>query len=132
MINTKKVLLITLLIVIPLVALISSGYLIFFKQDSEVKGVTTKEKGCVPYIVNTIPRVAYVGEEYHFFPRVSGCQVEEIEVRGVGWLNVDSDMGISGIPKKEDIGTFKIEIYTRSSTDIYELKDYIIVKENEK
>ena len=133
MINTKKLLLAIFLILIPLVTVVSSVYLLS-KEKEEVKGVIVEPEKCIPYIMNTPPRVAYVGQAYYFFPRIAGCEEErvKIEIKGAEWLQVTDDMNVLGIPKISDIGTYKIEIYTHSSTDTSKLEDYIIVKEYEK
>ncbi len=133
MINTKKVLLITFLILIPLASILSSVYLLSVKKEEDVKGVKTEIERCVPYISNSMPRVAYIGQEYSFYPRITDCGSDEIllDVSGVEWLSVNNNMGISGTPTMADVGTFKIEIYTRNRSDSYTLTDYIIVKADE-
>ena len=132
MINTKKVLLIIFCILIPTAA-ISSGIYLASKKEEEVKGVSVQESGCVPYIINEIPRVAYIGEEYSFYPMVAGCSLDNviIAVDGAPWLKVIDNIGIAGIPSITDVGTYKVEITAYGSSNSYTLTDYIIVKEYE-
>ncbi len=133
MINTKRLLLAIFLVLIPLATVVSSVYLIS-KEKEEVKGVNIEAEKCIPYIMNTPPRVAYVGQAYYFFPRIAGCEEKKIkiEIKGVEWLEVTEDMNILGVPNNSDIGTYKIEIYTNSGSSTSKLEDYIIVKEYEK
>ncbi len=130
--NAKKVLFTILLILIPSIAITTSVYLIL-KGTEEVKGVSIEPERCTPYITNMIPNIAYVDEEYSFFPKVIGCSIEEVEIGidGVEWLSVTEDKYIYGIPEVSDIGTHKIEISVQSETGNSTLTDYIIVKENE-
>jgi len=132
MINTKKVLLIIFCILIPTAA-ISSGIYLASKKEEEVKGVSVQESGCVPYIINEIPRVAYIGEEYSFYPMVAGCSLDNviIAVDGAPWLKVTDDMGIAGVPSIADVGTYKVKITAYGGSNSYTLTDYIIVKEYE-
>ena len=130
MINTKKVLLIIFCILIPTAAIASCIHLAS-KKEEEVKGVSVQESGCVPYIINEIPRVAYVWEEYSFYPMIAGCSSDNviIMVDGAPWLKVTDDMGIAGVPSITDVGTYKVEITAYGSSNSYTLTDYIIVKE---
>lgn len=127
--NAKKVLFTILLILIPSVAITTSVYLIL-KGKEEVKGVNVVEQGCTPYITNMIPNVAYVGMEYIFYPKIVGCNIEdvEIEITGAEWLNVDTTKNIYGIPRQEDIGTQKVEIIVTSPSGSSSLVEYIIIK----
>jgi len=132
MVNTKKVLLNIFLVLIPLIAIISS-ILLYTKSKKEILGVTTRIESCTPYVSNILPRVAYVGQDYDFIPRIVGCENEElmIEVNGVNWLTVKEGYLITGVPMPYDVGTFKITITIKSATNEYIMEDYIIVKEYE-
>jgi hypothetical protein len=132
MINTKKVLLTILLVLIPFTAIVSSVYL-SLKSKEEVKGVSTVTQECKPYITNVIPNVAYVGEEYYFVPNIVGCEKEDfnIYVYGVRWVNLVDEAYIYGIPKDFDIGVHRLEVVVQGDENSYSLVDYIIVKENE-
>jgi len=132
MVNTKKVLLIIFLVLIPLVAIISSIHL-YTESKKDVMGVTVQKESCIPYVSNLLPRVAYVGQDYDFIPRVVGCENEEIyiEVNGVSWLRVKDGYLITGVPLPPDMGTHKVIITVKSSTKEYIMEDYIIVKEYE-
>ncbi len=132
MVNTKKVLLNIFLVLIPLVAILSSIYL-YTRSKKEVLGVGVKKESCIPYVSNVIPRVAYVGEIYYFVPRVVGCEndIIKIEVEGTEWLVVLDGYLITGSPLQSDIGTEKVTIIVKSSTGEYKVEDYIIVKEYE-
>jgi len=132
MINTKKVLLVILLVLIPSTAIVSSVYL-FLKGKEEVKGVSTVKQECNPYITNVIPNVAYVGEEYYFIPNIVGCEKEDVNmyVYGVRWVDIVDGTYIYGVPKDFDIGVHRLEIVVEGEGNSYSLVDYIIVKENE-
>lgn len=132
MVNTKKVLLIIFLVLIPTAAIISSIYL-YTESKKDVLGVEIKKENCTPYISNIVPRVAYVGEVYYFIPRVVGCENEvvKIEVEGMGWLVVLDGYLITGRPLQTDVGTHKVIITVKSNTGEYIMEDYIIVKEYE-
>ena len=132
MINTKKVLLIIFCILIPLAAISSCVYLVS-NRNEDVLGISEQKDWCVPYIINEMPRVAYVGQEYYFFPIITGCSLDNvtIEVNGIEWLRVTEDMGISGTPSIKDIGTYEVEITVYGVGNSYSLTDYIIVKEYE-
>lgn len=129
MINAKKVLFTIFLILIPSIAITSSVYLIL-KGKEEVKGVSVVEDGCTPYITNMIPNVAYLGMEYIFYPKIVGCNIEEVEIviTGAEWLNVDSAKNIYGIPRQGDVGTQKVEITVMSQWGSSSLVEYIIIK----
>lgn len=132
MVNTKKVLLIIFLVLIPLIAIIFSIRL-YTEKKKEVLGVTSKVESCIPYVSNILPRVAYVGQDYDFIPRIVGCENEVItlDVSGVNWLTVKDGYLITGVPMPYDVGTFKITITVKSATKEYIMEDYIIVKEYE-
>ncbi len=133
MINTKRVLLILCFILIPSAAIVSSIYLIK-KNNEEVKGVNIQETGCKPYISNVIPNIAYVGKEYYFVPNIVGCNIEEVEIAisGVAWIELMDRRYLYGIPTISDIGDHKLEITIYGRSNVYNLVDYIIVKEDEK
>ena len=133
MINTKKVLLIIFCTLIPLAAISSSVYLVS-KKNEEVLGINEQKGGCIPYIINEMPRVAYVGQEYYFFPIITGCSLDNVTimVNGVQWLGVTEDIGVAGTPSINDIGTYEVEIIVYGVGNSYSLTDYIIVKEYEK
>ncbi len=133
MVGIKKVLFTIFVTLIPAIAITLSVYLIR-KGKEEVKGVSESViEECTPYIVNMIPIVGHPGEEYFFFPRVVGCDIDEVEIEigGVNWLGVTQEKYIYGVPQVSDIGTHKIEIVVRSLTGSSKLTDYIIVQENE-
>lgn len=132
MVNTKKVLLIIFLVLIPTVAIISSVYL-YTQSKKEVLGVEERKGECSFYVSNLIPRVAYVGKEYYYVPRIVGCENEEFQVTvdGVEWLSVTQGYIIAGVPLATDIGTHKIIVTVKSSTGEFLIEDYIIVKEYE-
>lgn len=131
MINTKRVLLIIFIILIPLLSISSSVYLLL-KKNQEVKGVSivNQETGCTPYITNMLPNVAYINREYIFYPRIVGCSIKEadIQVEGVEWLMVTNEKYVYGIPTVTDVGTYKIKIVVEGTGGSSELIDYIIVK----
>jgi len=132
MVNTKKVLLNIFLVLIPLIAIISSIHL-YTESKKDVLGATTKEESCSPYVSNLLPRVAYVGQDYDFIPRIVGCENEflTVEVNGLEWLTVKDGYLITGVPMSYDIGTYKVTITVKSATKEYIMEDYIIVKEYE-
>lgn len=132
MINTKKTILILLLILIPSISIATTIYL-SKKGDEEVKGVMKEVEGCKPYITNVLPNIAFVGEEYLFIPNIVGCKMDEVEIsiNSVEWLYVRDRSYIYGIPSIKDIGTHKLEITVYGRAGTYTLSDYIIVKENE-
>lgn len=129
MINTKKILRIISIVLIPSLAISSAVYL-SLKKQAEVKGISDSVSVCTPYITNMIPNVANVNVEYFFTPRIVGCNMEvvDIEVSGVEWLTVTEGKYLYGIPKITDIGTHRIEISVVSPTGSSKLIDYIIVK----
>ncbi len=129
MINTKKILLIIFIVLIPSIAIYSTISLLS-KVEEEVKGAKDSVSICTPYITNMIPNVAYVNTEYFFSPRVVGCdmQLVDIKVSGVEWLTVTEGKYLYGIPSITDIGTHRIEISAISPTGSSKLIDYIIVK----
>lgn len=133
MINTKKVLLIIFCTLIPLAAISSSVYLVS-KRNEEVLGINEQKDECIPYIINEMPRVAYVGQEYYFFPIITGCSLDNVTimVNGVQWLGITEDIGVAGTPSINDIGTSEVEIIVYGVGNSYSLTDYIIVKEYEK
>lgn len=132
MVNTKKVLLIIFLVLIPTAAVISSIHL-YTESQKEVLGVEVRKEECSFYVSNLIPRVAYVGKEYYYIPRIVGCEEEnfQVEVEGIGWLSVTGGYILAGVPTQSDVGTYKVIITVKSSSAEYIMEDYIIVKEYE-
>lgn len=129
MINTKKVLLITLAILIPVIAIISSVYLAR-KGNEEVKGVTEKIEYCTPYITNMMPNTASVGESYYFSPKVVGCDIKDITftLDGADWLSVGEGRYISGIPNNFDIGIHRVVLTVSSIGNSSRYIEYIVVE----
>ena len=129
MINTKKVLLVLLLILIPSLAAITTISSLR-KSEEEVLGTSISVvQGCTPYITNLIPNEALVGEEYYFFPTIVGCSSKvDISIQGIEWLRVINGEYIFGIPTKLDIGTHRVEIKVSSGVNSSTYIDYIVVE----
>ncbi len=129
MINTKKVLLITFAILIPVITIVSSVYLLN-KKEEDVKGVSEKQEICTPYVTNMIPNVAKVGEVYYFSPRIVGCEQDEVEITisGAEWLSVGENRYIYGTPKKADIGIHRVILTVSSTGSSSEYIEYIVVE----
>jgi len=131
MINTRKFLLIVSIILISAVTI---GYSIFFgtRNKEEVKGIRTTS--CTPYIVNVIPNIAYVNQEYFFIPEIIDCGDGEVsmEINGANWLKVVNNEYIYGIPSSSDVGTDRIELIVETALGSTNLVEYVIVKEYEK
>ena len=129
MINTKKVLLITFAILIPVITIVSSVYLLN-KKEEDVKGVSEKQEICTPYVTNMIPNVAKVGEVYYFSPRIVGCEQDEVEITmsGTEWLSVGEGRYIYGTPTKADIGIHRVILTVSSTGSSSEYIEYIVVE----
>jgi len=129
MINTKKVLLITLAILIPVIAIISSIYLVR-KGSEEVKGISEKVKSCTPYITNMMPNTASVGESYYFSPKIVGCDIDEVTLSldGAEWLSIGEGRYISGIPTSFDIGIHRVVLTISSIGNSSRYIEYIAVE----
>ncbi len=129
MINTKKVLLITLAILIPVISIISSIYLVK-KGEEEVKGVSKEVESCTPYITNMMPNSASLGETYYFSPKIVGCDIEEVElvVEGADWLRIVEGGYIVGVPTKFDIGIHRVVLTVSSIGNSSRYIEYIEVE----
>lgn len=116
---------------IAVTAIVSSVYV--YRKDHEVKGVQKHiETVSPPSIVNLMPSVAYVGEEYIFVPKISSSEDNSAKisiVEGPDWLTIDDVGIIRGYPNI--IGTFKIVLRVENTNGSSQVTDYIIVKENE-
>lgn len=129
MINTKKVLLVFFVILIPTIALVSSIY-VRKKQQEEVMGVGVMERECTPYINNMIPNVSYVGEEYIYIPKLVGCSIQDVEMEldGAPWLTISGDGHVSGVPTASDVGIHRVVLTVRSVSSENKYVEYIIVE----
>ena len=129
MINTKKVLLITFAILIPVITIVSSIYLLGKKQE-DVKGVSENQEVCTPSVTNMIPNVANVGEVYYFSPRIVGCAKEEVEImiEGAEWLSVGESRYIYGTPDRGDIGIHRVLLTVSSTGSSSKYIEYIVVE----
>jgi len=133
-INTKKVLGYSLLFLIPLLTIISSLYVFF--NNRGVKGVNT-ERNVVnqyPYISNLLPKIAYVGEEYVFAPRIVANDIGDVilsKVEGPDWLEFDSENFLRGVPSIDDFGTYKVTLRVQDDFGSSSITEYILVEENE-
>ncbi|KKP55165.1 hypothetical protein A3K02_01930 [candidate division WS6 bacterium RIFOXYD1_FULL_33_8] len=129
-INTKKVLLNILIILIPSITITSSVYLVL-KGKEDVKGVSVVQERSTPYITNMISNVAYVGKEYIFVPRIVGGNTENLSVsiqEGPSWMAVDENGFVVGIPTIQDIGTYRVILTVSDGTLSSDLVDYVIVE----
>lgn len=129
MINTKKVLLILFSVLIPLVAIVSTAYLKNMESE-DVKGVSSRESECTPYIINMIPNIAEVDQEYYFKPRIVGCSVDDVQLKleGVDWLAVGDGKEIFGTPTVLNQGISRVVITVSSSTNSSMYVEYIVVE----
>jgi hypothetical protein len=130
MINTKKFLLVLTIIAVIVLATVTSLNTILGEKE-DVRGISTSS--CKPYIVNVMPNIAYVGDEYYFIPSVIDCGDinYDIEVEGATWLRVVDEEYVYGIPNIGDIGTYKLELTVSNSLGSANLIEYVIVKEYE-
>ena len=129
-INTKKVLLNILIILIPSITITSSVYLVL-KGKEDVKGVSVVQERSTPHITNMISNVAYVGKEYIFVPRIVGGNTENLSVsiqEGPSWMAVDENGFVVGIPTIQDIGTYRVILTVSDGTLSSDLVDYVIVE----
>ncbi|HBB64830.1 hypothetical protein A2436_01895 [candidate division WS6 bacterium RIFOXYC1_FULL_33_9] len=129
-INTKKVLLNILIILIPSITITSSVYLVLNGKE-DVKGVSVVQEKSTPYITNMISNVAYVGKEYIFVPRIVGGNTENLSVsiqEGPSWMAVDENGFVVGIPTIQDIGTYRVILTVSDGTLSSDLVDYVIVE----
>lgn len=133
-IETKKVIGFFMLLLIPSITILSSLYLLLKGED--VKGVSIYKKTQVhaPYITNLMPKIATVGEEYIFVPKIVAEERGSVRVNiveGPSWLIVDSEYIVRGYPRREDVGTYLILIEVEDDYGRSTIKEYIIVLENE-
>jgi len=86
----------------------------------------------VPYIVNTAPVSAYIGEEYLFLINISDSDsdFEDLDIsllEGPSWLFLE-DNSLVGTPSEDDKGTYKVSLKVSDGKNSSTKEGYILVE----
>jgi hypothetical protein len=129
-INTKRLLLGIFIILLPVVVVSSSVY-IFLRDSNDVRGVNSEGgERTVPYISNLPPRLAFVGREYIFVPKIISENPEITNlflVEKPDWLFIDTSGVVRGTPYA--LGSFKVVFKVSDGYNSSTVVEYILVNE---
>jgi hypothetical protein len=129
-INTKRLLLGLFIIILPVVVVSSSVY-IFLRDSNDVRGVNSESsERTVPYISNLPPRLAFVGQEYIFVPKIVSDSPEITNlllVEKPDWLFIDNSGVVRGTPY--ELGSFKVVFKVSDGYNSSTVVEYILVNE---
>lgn len=120
-----------------LIAVLTLGYLFFFRQgveddfEEEVLGVGSGVEA-IPYITSLPPIVVGEGELYEYHVSVVHREMSSADltleyVEGPGWLGLE-DMVLRGVPPEGSAGHYKIVLRVSDGYNSSAQEEYILVE----